>query len=135
MPLQLMDHEVLEEARGRQVAVPLDSDGREQLLDDVLAELRHLYGNVNTLFIHADKQVASHSHINSMGAFHCVCRCAHAHFVPTGSLCVRQAGGSAPLVEPAGNTSRPSYNPMRVCITAHGGAARGHRPPANAAQL
>jgi hypothetical protein len=56
--LQLMDHEVLEEARGRQVAVPLDSDGREQLLDDVLAELRHMYGNVNTLFIHADKQVA-----------------------------------------------------------------------------
>jgi hypothetical protein len=60
-PLQLMDHEVLEEARGRQVAVPLDSDGREQLLDDVLAELRHMYGNVNTLFIHADKQVASSS--------------------------------------------------------------------------
>lgn len=61
MSLQLMDHEVLEEARGRQVAVPLDSDGREQLLDDVLAELRHMYGNVNTLFIHADKQVASSS--------------------------------------------------------------------------
>lgn len=88
MPLQLMDHEVLEEARGRQVAVPLDSDGREQLLDDVLAELRHLYGNVNTLFIHADKQVASHIHINSMGAFHCVCRCAHANFVCPLAACV-----------------------------------------------
>jgi hypothetical protein len=57
--LQLADHEVLEEARGRQVEVPLNSDGRAELLDDVLAELRHLYGNVNTLFIHADKQGVS----------------------------------------------------------------------------
>lgn len=54
---QLGDEEVLEEAKARQVEVALDSDGRGELLDAVLAELRHLYGNVNTLFIHADKQV------------------------------------------------------------------------------
>lgn len=54
---QLQDSEVDAEAEARQVAVPPDSDMRGALQAAVTAELQQMYGNVNTLFIHADKQV------------------------------------------------------------------------------
>lgn len=52
---------MVQEARARDIAIAPESDGRGELLDAVLVELRHLYGNVNTLFIHADKQVRAAS--------------------------------------------------------------------------
>lgn len=54
---QLQDSDVEAEALARQLEVPPGVDAHEALLEAVTAELQQMYGNVNTLFIHADKQV------------------------------------------------------------------------------
>lgn len=62
---QLGEEEVLEEAASRALGVLPSSDGREELLDAVDRELRMAYGNVNTLYIHAEQLVRTASHTPS----------------------------------------------------------------------
>ena len=62
---QLSEEEVLEEASSRALGVLPSSDGRGELLDAVDRELRMAYGNVNTLYIHAEQLVRRPSHAPS----------------------------------------------------------------------
>ncbi len=57
--LQLEDNEVEAEAYARGVLLQPGDDARALLEAAVTAELQQMYGNVNTLLIHADKQVYS----------------------------------------------------------------------------